>query len=82
MSYIFNNIIIWSSNLQTQITYSHQVFKALCCAKLYINPKKTNLFCKEIDFLGHHISEQGIEADTSKVEKVLSWPVPKTATQA
>jgi hypothetical protein len=37
--------------------------------------------CTEVDFLGHHISAKGIEADTGKVDKILSWPQPKTATQ-
>ena len=39
-----------------------------------------HLFCLEIDFLGHHISAQGIEADTKKVNHILSWPEPKSAT--
>jgi hypothetical protein len=36
----------------------------------------------EVNFLGHHILEKGIEADNSKVDKVLSWPISKMATQA
>lgn len=31
-------------------------------------------------FLGHRISQQGIEACPSKVEKILNWPVPKSVT--
>jgi hypothetical protein len=34
----------------------------------------------ELVFLGHCISQQGIEACSSKVEKILNWPVPKSAT--
>ena len=75
-----DDIIIWSTDMSTQITYSRQVLEALCRAKLYINPKKTKLLCQEVDFLGHHISARSIEADNSKVEKILSWPIPKTAT--
>ena len=76
-----DNIIIWSTDMKTQITYSREVLEALRRAKLYINPKKTKLLCQEVDFLGHHISECGIEADRSKVDKIISWPIPKTATQ-
>src|ERR1700679_3365066 len=52
-------------------------------ACLYINKKKTNLFSYNISFLvlwprlGHRISQSGIEADPSKVDKILNWPVPK-----
>jgi hypothetical protein len=35
----------------------------------------------EIDFLGHHISTWGIEADSSKVERIIKWPTPTSAKQ-
>ena len=34
----------------------------------------------EIDFLSHHISTRGIETNSSKVDKILNWLVPKSAT--
>jgi hypothetical protein len=33
-----------------------------------------------MDFLGHHISACGIEANNSKVVKILNWPVPRNTT--
>ena len=33
----------------------------------------------ELDFLGHHISQRGIEPDERKVEKIRNWPVPASA---
>jgi hypothetical protein len=33
-----------------------------------------------MDFLRHHISARGIEANTSKVDKILNWPVPQNTT--
>ncbi len=53
---------------------------ALRAAKLYVNEKKTHLFCHEIKFLGHRISQAGIEADNDKVAKILEWPTPRSAT--
>jgi hypothetical protein len=47
---------------------------------LYCSGKKTSLFNTEIDFLGHHISARGIEADKSKIAKILDWPQPRKAT--
>jgi hypothetical protein len=41
--------------------------------------KKSTLFASNINFLGHHISTHGIEADNSKVECILNWPAPKSA---
>lgn len=39
------------------------------------------LFSTEIDFLGHHISVRGVEADIKKAERIVNWPVPKTSTE-
>ena len=33
-----------------------------------------------MDFLCHNISARGIEANTSKVNKILNWPVPRNMT--
>ena len=52
---------------------------ALREAGLHLNHNKTKLFCEEINFLGHHISQHGVEADKGKVARILDWPVPKCA---
>ena len=72
--------MIWSDTIEEHEHNVCAVLQALHDARLYINPDKTHLFCTKIDFLGHHISARGIEADTNKVERILSWPEPKMAT--
>jgi hypothetical protein len=54
--------------------------KALDAVNLHLNPAKCAFYLLEVDFLGHHISARGIEPNSSKVEKILNWPVPKNAT--
>jgi len=76
-----DDIVIWSDSLDEHECNMCAVPQALCVAQLYINPDKTHLFCMEIDFLGHHISARGIEADTKKVDRILNWPMPKSATE-
>ena len=56
------------------------VMKSLRDARLYCNPDKCKFFEKEVDFLGHHISACGIEANSSKIEKIMNWPIPRSAT--
>lgn len=34
-----------------------------------------------MNFLGHTISQDGIEADEKKAEKIENWPVPTMATE-
>jgi hypothetical protein len=74
-----DNIIIWSSSVKEHKKNVASILQALTDANLYCSSKKSMLFTTEIDFLGHHISERGIEVDSSKVTRILDWPAPKTA---
>ena len=75
------NIVIWSDTIEEHIKNTRTVMQAIKDAKLYVNERKTNLFCTSINFLGHHISELGIEADSTKVTKIMDWPTPTSATE-
>ena len=76
-----DNIIIWSNSLTKHETNIALVLEALRKGSLYCSVRKSVLFCREVDFLGHHISECGIEADPKKVDCILNWPIPKSATE-
>ena len=73
-----DDIVIWSNSLEE---HEQNVCAVMDAARLYVNPDKTHLFCTEIDFLGHHISTRGIEADNKKVDRILNWPQPKNASE-
>jgi hypothetical protein len=66
-----DDIIIWSSSLAEHKQNMTCILEALRLAHLYCSLKKSQLFTTEIDFLGHHISTRGIEADASKVEHII-----------
>jgi len=76
-----DDIVIWLTSMDKHEHNVRTVLQVLCDARLYVNPNKTHLFCTEIVFLGHRISARGIEADSKKVEQILSWPEPKNASQ-
>lgn len=75
-----DDIIVWSNSIEEHIENCKRVMDALRVAKLYLNPKKTRLFCEQVKFLGHKISAKGIEPDDEKVAKILEWPQPRSAT--
>jgi len=74
-----DDIVIWSNSIEEHITNVRTIMNALREAGLHVNRKKTKLFCEEVNFLGHHISKRGIEADGNKVARILDWPTPKSA---
>jgi RNase H-like domain found in reverse transcriptase/Reverse transcriptase (RNA-dependent DNA polymerase)/Integrase zinc binding domain len=75
-----DDIIIWSNTVAEHARHIELIMASLRKARLHCNPHKCNFFQREVDFLGHHISERGIEPNSSKVEKILNWPVPKSST--
>ncbi len=76
-----DDIIIWSQSLAEHRLNVETILLALRKAHLYCSDKKTHLFLTSFDFLGHHISAAGVEADSRKVEKIVNWPVPRSAQQ-
>jgi hypothetical protein len=67
-------------NVEEHNAHICKVMDALKAHSLYCNPRKTKLFRYEVDFLGHRISARGIEADPKKVERIVHWSQPKSAT--
>lgn len=63
-----DDIIIWSNDIVEHERNVRLVLDALRKASLYCSVKKSCLFSREVDFLGHCISKHGIEADLRKVE--------------
>ena len=76
-----DDIVIWSQSSEEHEVNVSLVLSAPRNASLFCSVKKTHLFCSEIDFLGHHISACGIEANKSKIQKILNWPHPRTSTE-
>ena len=74
-----DDIIIWSNSVDEHRTNVATILSALHSHHLYCSPKKTQLFCTKLTFLGHRILRAGIEADSSKVETILAWPPPCSA---
>ena len=75
-----DDIVIWSETVTEHLKHTDIIMKALREARLYCNCNKCKFFQTEIDFLGHHVSENGIEASSAKIDKILQWPKPKNST--
>ena len=69
-----DDITIWSKTVEEHTHNVAMILQALLDNKLYLNPKKSKLFCSEICFLGHQISASGVEADEGKAEQIQNWP--------
>lgn len=69
-----DDIIILSKTFEEHIENLRQVFERLKSANLKMNLKKCCILQKQVSFLGHVVSENGISTDPSKLESVKNWP--------
>jgi hypothetical protein len=72
-----DDIIVIGPTFQEHLDNLRKVFQRLRGAHLKMNPEKCRLFHKEVRYLGHIVSPQGVTTDPEKLEAVRCWPQPK-----
>ncbi|XP_063988164.1 uncharacterized protein LOC135168161 [Diachasmimorpha longicaudata] len=72
-----DDIVIFGPDLQEHNKRLREVLQCLKEANLRLQPDKCNFLRKEVVYLGHIITKDGIKADPSKIEAVVKFPVPQ-----
>ncbi|MEW8486027.1 MAG: reverse transcriptase family protein [Candidatus Thiodiazotropha sp.] len=75
-----DDIIVLKKNFDTALENLHAVFSRLRQANLKLKVSKCKLLQKEVVFLGHLVSENGITCDPEKIKEIENWPVPEDKT--
>ena len=73
-----DDICVFAASIDQMLDWVELVFCRLKECSLKIKPKKSHFFQHIIVFLGYVSSADGISANPEKVDKVKSWPVPKS----
>ena len=73
-----DDIIIFSVGLQEHIQNIKLVFSKLREANLKIQLDKCEFLRKEVEFLGHVVTPDGIKPNSKKIDAIQKFPVPKT----
>ena len=73
-----DDIIIFSSTVSEHLARLEHVLQRLRDCGLKLKPSKCHLFCTQVKYLGHIISEDGIATDPDKIKVIQEWPVPTT----
>lgn len=73
----FDDILVYSSNETDHVQHLSLVLRMLAEHQLYANSKKCEFGRKEVAYLGHKISAQGVAVDEEKVQAMVAWPTPK-----
>ena len=73
-----DDVIILGRTFKEHIQNIQLVLQRLREAGLKVKPSKCVFFRREVRYLGHIVSREGVSPDPSKTEKVASWPTPRS----
>ena len=76
-----DDVTIYSSTFEEHIQHLKEVLERFRRANLKLNLDKCHFCKKEISFLKHLVSEEGIKPDPTKVNKVKNFPMPINTTE-
>lgn len=74
----FDDILVYSTTMEEHIQHLRVTLDILRSHKLFAKKSKCCFGQSRIEYLGHIISKQGVEADPSKISSMQQWPKPTT----
>ena len=78
---IIDDILVYSKDAQKHEQHLRIVMETLREKKLYAKLSKCNFGLKEVSFLGHIVSVEGIRVDPIKIEVIINWKPPRNVTE-
>ena len=79
--FYLDDIIVFSSTWEEHLARLREVFERLRHAKLKLGAAKCTFAAKEVSYLGHRVTEEGLLPDSSLLAAIREIPPPKTATE-
>lgn len=76
-----DDIIIFGSSLQDHLNNVKQVFDRLKQFNLKLQLDKCEFLSKEVTYLGHIVTPEGIKPNPNKIEVIKTFPIPRTTKQ-
>lgn len=76
-----DDILIPCQTIDEGVEYLEKTLGALCSSGFTINLKKCKFFVDNIEYLGRHISRDGIRPSETKVTALVNSPVPTSIKQ-
>ena len=76
-----DDILVYSKSREEHEQHLRMVLSVLQEKKLFAKFSKCEFWLREVSFLGHVISENGISVDPSKIDAVISWKRPESVTE-
>jgi hypothetical protein len=75
-----DDILVFSKTPDEHLQHLRIVLNTLRKANLYAKLSKCEFNKKDLKFLGHIVSQEGVRVDSDKTRAIADWPTPKNAT--
>ena len=79
LTYI-DDVIVFSASFEQHLTRLRAVLERIAKAGLRLKTAKCQFVQRQVKYLGHVVSEQGIEPDPQKTQAVKNFSIPTNAT--
>jgi hypothetical protein len=76
-----DEILVYSKNREELEEHLRMVLQALREHPMYAKFNKYDLFKKEINYLVHVISIEGITVNPTNIKEIMDWPTPRNVTK-
>ena len=74
----FDDILIYSKTWAEHLQHLDLVLQLFCDHHLYAKQSKCVFGQKEVEYLRHIVSAQGVCVDPAKIDAMKNWPPPST----
>ena len=76
-----DDILVYSKDREDHDMHLRVVLETLRKEQLYAKLSKCEFWLREVSFLGHIVSEEGIRVDAKKIEVIIEWKPPRNVTE-
>jgi hypothetical protein len=74
----FDDILIYSKSWEDHVWHVDKVLQLLNEIQIYAKPSKCFFGLKEVEYLGHIVSHEGVKVDPKKIKAMMDWTILKT----
>jgi hypothetical protein len=78
MLVFFDDILIYRKSWEDHVRHVDKVLQLPKEQQLYAKPSKCFFGVKEVEYLGHILSHEGVQVDPNKNKAMMDWLIPKT----
>jgi hypothetical protein len=74
----FDDIPIYRKSWEDDVRHVDKLLQLLKEKQLYAKPSKCFFGVKEVEYLGHIVSHEGVKVYPNKIKAMMDWSIPKT----